>query len=161
MKRKDLRRKAKVISAAPIDARNLQFNVVQIAGDDEFGSTPAYRLMTYLQNGLEVGFIEYSEYVDKDSQPYVWVNDIEVYPTFQKNGIGLSMYKKFGEVYNEQYAGQPIKRNLNSSVDEYIYSKAVSLGYLPEMAMSEENIVRRNYQPTARVKMKRLIRKAK
>jgi len=40
-----------------------------------------------------------------EDECFINITMVEVYKQYEKNGIGLELYKKFGEIYSERYNG--------------------------------------------------------
>lgn len=92
--------------------------------------------------GQEVGALDYStkEYVNGENQLYV--EFLFVDENYRQAGIGQLIYKKFGEVYTQNYDGWGIARVFANPVAEYSFRKAVSMGWFPENALNEDKIER-------------------
>ena len=65
----------------------------------EFLADPRHRLVVALDQNILVGFVSAVIYVHLDkSRPELWINEIGVAPTHQKQGIGKSLMQAILEV---------------------------------------------------------------
>ncbi|MNB99335.1 hypothetical protein D3C81_904380 [compost metagenome] len=108
-------------------------------------------MMFYAYEGWPLNKIDPSAYKSNEVvQQLLYIKEVRVVDKYQGFGIGQLLYKKFGEVYSEQFGGWPVGKNYANPIAEYSYRKAVGLGYIPEMALNEEytkreyNIQQRN-----------------
>ena len=83
----------------PTDSHTLN-NVAENVFDDpivessakEFLADPRHRIVVALENDLVVGFVSAVIYVHPDKPaPELWINEIGVAPTHQRQGIGKSL----------------------------------------------------------------------
>lgn len=83
-------------------------------------------------HSLPSGKVEYLLYVDR-----IFVNE-----EYRNLGVGQLLYKKFGEIYESQFSGWPVGRYYESSVAEYAFRKAISLGWISEVALDDSYVTR-------------------
>ena len=117
------------------DLRNLAFTVI----DKKDSHGEPYKDIEAYVNGEQAGFLSFDidEYEETLSIAY-----FEVEEKYQKLGIGTAIYGEFGKLYETQYSGWPVKRYFVNPVAEYAFRKAVSLGWVSENAISEDQISR-------------------
>lgn len=130
-----------------------------------------YRITLNLHDGTEVGNMIFTAYenvsagmlgLSKDWNEFIekiiYIDRIYVVSAFRNNGIAIEIYKKFGEIYSEQFQNWPITRDFVNPVAEYTYRKAVSMGLIPEETMTEQYI-KRDYNEQDKEKAKDLRKK--
>lgn len=141
-----------------VDARNLQidFTTSDWYVNGSKGSK-TNKISATLSNGERIGFVDFMSYelvsekiLFEDGDTYtfienvIYIKKVAVYQKFQNNGLGLELYKKFGEIYSDNFSGWSVAREFINPIAEYLFRKAVSLGYVPETALNEE-LIRRDY----------------
>lgn len=100
-------------------------------------------------DGKELGLIQFTEYINalgsnidshlpNEKITILYFDWIEVKDEYKQLGIGQLLYKEFGKIYSEQFNGIPVARNFDNPIAEYSLKKAISLGWVPEQAFSEE-----------------------
>ena len=68
----------------------------------EFLSDPRHRLVVALDENLVIGFVSAVIYVHPDkSAPELWINEIGVAPSYQRQGIGKALMKAMLEAAKE------------------------------------------------------------
>ncbi|MNV65025.1 hypothetical protein D3C71_1576940 [compost metagenome] len=118
---------------------------------DEIGSIMFYAYEGWPLNKIDPNAYKSSEIMNQ----LLYIKEVRVRDQYQGFGIGQLLYKKFGEVYTEQFNGWPVGKNYANPIAEYAYRKAVGLGYIPEMALNEE-YTGREYTKEQKDKMKDL-----
>ncbi|MDF2534279.1 MAG: hypothetical protein K0R18_436 [Bacillales bacterium] len=132
-----------------IDLRQgIQFEVSGPSEEKDWGQTlrSSYEISA-MYAGSQIGYLDFSKYVPKEeakdyTEPELYVSFLYVQQYFEGAGVGQMLYKKFGEMYTEQFNGWAVGRQFVNPVAEYSFRKAVSLGWVPDMALSEEKIIR-------------------
>lgn len=107
----------------------------------------AYRIQAVADGGV-VGELKFTVW-DPDDR-ILYVNYVDVREDYRNRGIGLLLYRKFGEVYGAEFAGWHLRRAYHNPVAEYLFHKAVALGYFPaDPNALDEDYVYREYDGDA------------
>ncbi|MNV72640.1 hypothetical protein D3C71_1657460 [compost metagenome] len=111
-----------------IDLRNLIFSIVNSYKNTRIDAS---------LNGEPIGSLIFTANADHIKLVYIDVNR-----KYQNLGVGQSLYREFGKIYNEQYNGMNVEQWFVNPIAEYAFRKAVSLGWIPQEALTEHNMKR-------------------
>lgn len=130
----------KLAYSEEIDLRSIEVavNVTHLSVIDE--EIDRY-VLNALSNGIDLGSLKFDYNNDGDIE-FLEIDFIEVQPEFRGLGISGILYKKFGEIYQQNYMDLPVRRDFINSLAEYSFLKAIEKGWVPESAYSEEDIIR-------------------
>lgn len=147
-----------------VDLRNLQIDYTVSEEDgfyEEAEERLEYEIEATLQDGTLVGSMTFFAMKNvqnpknihsrilglKRISPgsnIIYVDQIYVDSKVRSAGIGQLLYKKFGEIYNQNYNGWIVSKYYVNPVAEYAFRKAVSLGWISESAISNNEGVYRD-----------------
>lgn len=130
-------KKAKVLDARTIVITEPE---VQMKNENEKIKFFSFKISALLNN-QEVGYLSYVS-TEKKNEKELYIEFLNVDEEYRQIGIGQLLYKKFGEVYSKDYYGWDIGRQFANPVAEYSFRKAVGLGWIPEIAITENKIER-------------------
>lgn len=139
------------------DLRNLQIDFTVSEEDgyyEESEERLEYEIEARLQDGTRVGGISFiaMKNVQDPSKIHsrilslnrispgsniVFIEQVFVDEKMRNFGIGQLLYKKFGEIYNQNYDGWIVSRYYVNPIAEYAFKKAVSLGWINDSAIGD------------------------
>jgi Acetyltransferase (GNAT) family. len=122
-----------------INEDEVDYNVSESFSRDIYDNEIKIINVNILYNGEEVGYLMFS--VDENNQK-LFIENIEVWEVYRNQGIGQLLYKKFGELYRNNYNGWIVEREFQNPIAEQAFMKAIEKGWVPQEAFNEQTTKR-------------------
>lgn len=124
---------------AKIDESEISYEVQEGTMRDIRGNEYESVTINIIYQNEYVGYLIFTVYPDKQQ---LYIEQIEVWDVYQGQGLAQYLYKKFGEIYRQNYMGWPVGRKFENPKAEQAFKRAIEKGWVPPEAYTEEYIDR-------------------
>lgn len=134
--RRDFR---KILAAESLEGLNITHQITDSISFNAY-SINKHSIEAFL-DGEMIGYLKFMEEVS-EFQPALEIDYLEVNKNYRGKGVARELYRKFGELYKNQFSGYPVNRSFINPVAEYTFAKAVEDGLVPAEAYNEDHFSR-------------------